>query len=125
MIININQKGTGSYLNELHGCMTQCPEVFWRMRSLTNALRLPNNFMARRLSVGWNHDCNWLFKKFAETFSETIGMLGIGSSFGVPYNDTSSKCTWRAKQKIRTESISFFFCTDSQLQQLPQLSTTS
>lgn len=81
------------YLNELHGWMTQCPAVFWRIRSLTRAFLLPNNFIASRLSVGWNHDCSWFFKKFDDIFSVNVCKFGNGSSFGVPYSETSSKWT--------------------------------
>lgn len=83
------------YLNELHGWMTQWPAVFWRIRSLTNAFLLPNNFIANRLSVGWNHDCSWFFKKFDDIFSLIVCMFGNSSSFGVPYNETSSKWTYK------------------------------
>lgn len=86
--VNIN------YLNELQGCMTQCPAVFCRIRSLTNAFLLPNNFIANRLSVGWNHDCSWFFKKFEDIFSVKVDIFGNGSSFGVPYKETSSKWTY-------------------------------
>lgn len=82
------------YLNELHGWMTQWPAVFWRIRSLTNAFLLPNNFIANRLSVGWNHDCSWFFKKFDDIFSLIVCMFGNSSSLGVPYNETSSKWTY-------------------------------
>lgn len=82
------------YLNELHGWMTQCPAVFWRIRSFTNAFLLPNSFIANRLSVGWNHDCSWFFKKFDDIFSVNVCRFGNGSSFGVPYSETSSKWTW-------------------------------
>lgn len=85
--------GLWTYLNELHGWMTQWPAVFCRMRSLTNAFLLPNSFIANRLSVGWNHDCNWFFKKFDDIFSLIVCMFGSSSSFGVPYNETSSKWT--------------------------------
>lgn len=83
-----------NYLNELHGWMTQWPAVFWRIRSLTNAFLLPNNFIANRLSVGWNHDCNWFFKKFDDIFSLIVCKFGNSSSLGVPYNETSSKWTY-------------------------------
>lgn len=97
--MNRNQKGKKKktvshiYLNELHGWMTQCPAVFWRIRSLTSAFLLPNNFIASRLSVGWNHDCSWFFKKFDDIFSVNVCKFGNGSSFGVPYSETSSKWT--------------------------------
>lgn len=73
---------------------TQCPAVFCLMRSFTKAFLLPNNFIARRLSVGWNHDCSWFFRKFDDIFSVIVDMFGNGSSsFGVPYKETSSKWT--------------------------------
>lgn len=80
-----------TYRNELHGCITQWPDVFCRILSFTNAFLLPNSFMASRLSVGWNHACNWFFKKFDDVFSAVVGIDGSGSSFGVPYKETSSK----------------------------------
>lgn len=73
-----------THRKELHGWITQWPAVFCRIRSFTNAFLLPKSFMANRLSVGWNHACNWFLRKFDDGFSVDEGMLGRHSSFGVP-----------------------------------------
>lgn len=73
-----------THRKELHGWITQWPAVFCRIRSFTNAFLLPKSFIANRLSVGWNHACNWFLRKFDDVFSDDNGILGKGSSFGVP-----------------------------------------
>lgn len=73
-----------THRKELHGWITQWPAVFCLIRSFTSAFLLPKSFMASRLSVGWNHACNWFLRKFDDVFSVIVGRLGSGSSFGVP-----------------------------------------
>jgi len=85
--------------------MIQCPTFFCRIRSFMRAFFEPNNFIASRLSVGWNSACNWLRRNegFESPTEDTLApdlsrfvMLGVnGSSFGVPYKLPSSpeKCT--------------------------------
>lgn len=73
-----------AYRKELHGWITQWPAVFCLIRSFTSAFLLPKSFMASRLSVGWNHACNWFLRKFDDGLSAITGRLGSASSFGVP-----------------------------------------
>lgn len=76
--------------------MTQWPDAFCLILSFMSAFLEPNNFMASLLSVGWKRACSWFLMKLCLPASAEPRGVGPGSSFGVPYNETSStpKCTY-------------------------------
>ena len=84
-----------SYLNLLHGCITQCPAAFCRIRSFMSAFLLPKSFIANLLSEGWKRASNWLLMK--EAFASPI--TGFSSSFGVPYRESPSASSWKKDSK--------------------------
>jgi len=87
--------------------MTHLPTAFCRSFSFSRAFLLPNSFMASLLSDGWNRAISWSRRSLAKLAGLVI-VVGLSSSFGVPYRLMSSPAVSSRKNtvlKLLTEAI--------------------